>query len=130
MTRLREYLKTAEASNVVTVQKLASDQALKLVQAGSVEDHVVFDAAEAGRLGLTLGQTVGVTPTDTGKRTLRALTCARPYLSLVTHRNTPFDCRYADRAEQRGSGHSGQGDLCYAPPRPFPPPRLFHPGAL
>ena len=67
MTRLREYLKTAQSSNVSTVQKLTSDQALKLVQDGGVEDHIGFDAAEAGRLGLMLGQTVGIAPTDTGK---------------------------------------------------------------
>jgi len=67
ITRLREYLKAAQASNVATVQKLTSDQALKLVQAGDVEDHAGFDAAEAGRLGLMPGQTVAVTPTDTGK---------------------------------------------------------------
>ena len=45
------------------------------------------------------------------------------------HREKPPDCRHADRAEQRGSSHSSQGDLWYAPPRPFPPPQLFHPGA-
>ena len=55
------------------MQKLANDQALKLVQAGDVEDHAGFDTAEARRLGLTPGQTVAVTPTDTGKRALYAL---------------------------------------------------------
>ena len=40
--------------------------ALDLIQAGDMEDHVEFDAAEAGRLGLTPGQTVAITPTDTG----------------------------------------------------------------
>lgn len=49
------------------MEKLASEQALKLVQEGGVEDHAGFDASEAGRLGLTYGQTVAVTPTDSGK---------------------------------------------------------------
>ena len=49
------------------MEKLTSEQALKLIQEGGVEDHAGFDASEAGELGLTLGQTVAVTPTDTGK---------------------------------------------------------------
>lgn len=63
---MREYLSTAQGSNVAIVEKLTSDKALELIQAGDVEDHTGFDAAEAGRLGLTPGQTVAVTPTDTG----------------------------------------------------------------
>ncbi|KAF9651127.1 hypothetical protein BDM02DRAFT_3163906 [Thelephora ganbajun] len=65
--RLREYLKTAQDSNIAPVEKVTSEQALKLVQAGDMEDHAGFDAGEAGRLGLVSGQTVAVTPTDTGK---------------------------------------------------------------
>jgi hypothetical protein len=64
---LREYLKTARGSNVATVEKVTSEQALKLIQEGDVEDHAGFDALEGGRLGLARGQTVTVTPTDSGK---------------------------------------------------------------
>ena len=71
------------------MQKLASDQALKLVQAGDVEDHSGFDAAEAGRLGLAFGQTVAVTPTDTGKRILHALISRTSHLLQCTGKNHP-----------------------------------------
>jgi len=64
---MREYLKTAQGSNVAPVEKLTSEQAMKLVQEGDVEDHAGFDASEAERLGLAPGQTVAVTPTDSGK---------------------------------------------------------------
>jgi len=90
-------MKIAQAPNAVTVQKLTSDQALKLVQAGSVEDHVGFDAAEAGRLGLTLGQTVGVAPTDTGKRTLRALIYACPYARALPRNAQEYTIRLSAR---------------------------------
>lgn len=106
--RLREHLKAARTSDVAATEKLTSDQALKLVQKGDVEEHVGFDAAEAGRLGLTPGQTVAVTPTDTGKRTVHALTSC-PYHFHVMRREKPSDCGHADRVEQGGSGHSGQG---------------------
>lgn len=56
------------------MEKLTSQQALKLIQEGDVEDHAGFDAGEAGRLGLIPGQTVAVTPTDTGKQALPTLT--------------------------------------------------------
>jgi hypothetical protein len=52
---------------------MTSERALQLIVEGGVEEHAGFDAAEAERLGLILGQTVGVTPTDTGKWTLDAL---------------------------------------------------------
>jgi len=55
-----------QGSNVAPVQRLTSEQALKLTQEGDVESHAGFDASEAGRLGLTPGQTVAVTPTDSG----------------------------------------------------------------
>lgn len=64
---MREHLKTARDSNAATIEKVTSEQALKLIQEGDVEDHAGFDAAEAERLGLTLAQTISVTPTDTGK---------------------------------------------------------------
>lgn len=64
---MSEYLKTTRASSVATVEKVTSERALKLIQEGDVEDHTGFDATEAERLGLTLAQTVAVTPTDTGK---------------------------------------------------------------
>ena len=64
---MREYLRVVRDSNVAPVEKVTSEQALKLVQEGDLEDHAGFDAAEAERLGLTSGQTVAVTPTDTGK---------------------------------------------------------------
>lgn len=67
---MREYLKTTRSSNVAVVEKLTSEQALKLVQEGDVENHAGFDALEAERLGLTPGRTVAVTPTDSGKWTL------------------------------------------------------------
>ena len=67
---MREYLKIAQDSNTSTIEKVASEQALKLIQEGDVENHAGFDEAEAERLGLTLAQTVAVTPIDTGKRTL------------------------------------------------------------
>lgn len=67
ISRLKEYFKAAQASNVAAVEKLTSEQALKLIQEGDVEDHAGFDVSEAGRLGLTTGQTVAVTPTDSGK---------------------------------------------------------------
>jgi len=67
ISRLREYFKTAQGLNVAAVEKLTSEQALKLVQEGDVEDHAGFNATEGERLGLKLGQTVAVTPTDTGK---------------------------------------------------------------
>jgi hypothetical protein len=64
---MREYLKTAQDSNAAAVKKVTSEQALALIQEGDVEDHAGFDAAEAGRLGLKLAQTVAIAPTDTGK---------------------------------------------------------------
>ena len=64
---MREHLRTAQGSNAAGVEKLTSDQALKLAQGGDVEDHAGFDSSEAVRLGLTVGQTVAVTPTDSGK---------------------------------------------------------------
>jgi len=67
ITRMREYLKTAQDSNAAAIEKVTSEQALKLIEEGDVEDHAGFDVAEAERLGLTLAQTVAVTPTDTGK---------------------------------------------------------------
>jgi len=64
---MKEYLQVVHDSNVTPIEKLTSEQALKLVQEGDLEDHAGFDAAEAERLGLASGQTVSVAPTDTGK---------------------------------------------------------------
>ena len=90
------------------MEKLTSDQALRLIQAGDVEGHAGFDVAEAGRLGLALGQTVAVTPTDTGKWTLHAPIVFRPYLSLATGREKPSNRGHTGRVEQGGSDRSGQ----------------------
>ena len=64
---MKQYFKTAQDSNVAQVEKVTSEQALKLILEGEVENHTGFDAAEAERLRFTLGQIVAVTPTDTGK---------------------------------------------------------------
>ena len=64
---MREHLKTARDSNAAPTEQMTSEQALKLIQEGCVEDHAGFDVAEAERLGLALGQTVAVIPTDTGE---------------------------------------------------------------
>ena len=64
---MREHLRAAQGSNAAPVEKATSEQALRLAQEGDVEDHAGFDAAEAERLGLESGQTVAVTPTDTGE---------------------------------------------------------------
>lgn len=61
------YLNAARDSNAVTIEKVTSEQGLKLTQEGDIEGHAGFDAVEAERLGLTHSQTVAVTPTDTGK---------------------------------------------------------------
>jgi len=71
---MRGYFKTVQGSNVAPVQKMTSEQALKLVQEGDVEDRAGFDALEAERLGLRPGQTVSVTPTDSGRWIPRAPT--------------------------------------------------------
>ena len=65
---MNEYLKALRDSNIV--EKMTSEQALKLAVEGGAEDHTGFDAAEAERLGLIMGQTICVTPTDTGRFTL------------------------------------------------------------
>lgn len=64
---MRGHLRTAKESNAAPVEKATSEQALRLIQEGDVEDHAGFDAAEGERLGLEPGQTVTVTPTDTGE---------------------------------------------------------------
>lgn len=63
---MKEYLQVIHDSNVAPVEKVTSEQALKLVQEGDLGDHTGFDAAEAERLGLKSGQIVAVAPTDTG----------------------------------------------------------------
>lgn len=64
---MRGYLERARGSNAATVEKVTSEQALRLIREGDVEEHAGFDTVEAERLGLTIAQTVAVTPTDTGK---------------------------------------------------------------
>lgn len=64
---MTEYLAKAQKANAAPVVKITSDEAAKTICSSSASAASVgFDELEAARFGLKLGQTVAVTPTDTG----------------------------------------------------------------
>lgn len=70
LARVTDYLAKARTENVAPVVKITGEEAAQIVCSSprtDIETSTGFNEAEAGRLGLKLGQTVAVSPTDTGK---------------------------------------------------------------
>jgi hypothetical protein len=66
---------------------LSGQDAAQAICSSAFDDYVGFDLVDAGRLGIELGQTVSVAPSDTGKFAL----CFLPH-EIFTHatgRNHP-----------------------------------------
>lgn len=68
LTRMRNHLAYLEKNNVAASEKMTGDGASKLIVSSSSEDDTVgFDDTEAGRLRVTRGDIVSVTPSDHGE---------------------------------------------------------------
>ncbi|EKM59834.1 uncharacterized protein PHACADRAFT_250570 [Phanerochaete carnosa HHB-10118-sp] len=67
--RVAKHIKEAQKSNAATPEKLTAEDAAKLIASASHEDEksVGFEAVEAARLSVKLGDMVSVCPTDSGK---------------------------------------------------------------
>lgn len=76
---MKQYLQPLEAQESTLVSPISGEEATKIVLSSShenVEDIVGFEAAEGRRLGVKVGDTVSVTPTDTG--TFSIPHCSKP----------------------------------------------------
>ncbi len=76
---MKQYLQPLEAQESTLVSPISGEEASKIVLSSShenAEDIVGFEDAEGQRLGVKVGDTVSVTPTDTGK--LLVSVCFKP----------------------------------------------------
>lgn len=76
---MKQYLQPLEAQESTLVSPISGEEAAKTVLSAShenVEDIVGFEEAEGQRLGVKVGDTVSVTPTDTGE--LLISVCSSP----------------------------------------------------
>lgn len=66
--RMAQFVKVRKEANASSVKKIKGDAAAKIIadNANVNVEEVSFDQAEAGRLGLKLGDTVAVVPDDNG----------------------------------------------------------------
>ncbi|KAI0787145.1 hypothetical protein BC629DRAFT_1735297 [Irpex lacteus] len=69
LARMKQYLQPLEAQESTLVSPISGEEASKIVLSSShenAEDIVGFEEAEGRRLAVKVGDTVSVTPTDTG----------------------------------------------------------------
>lgn len=70
LERMKTYVQALEANEETFVSKISGEEAAKSVLSSShenAESVIGFDEVEGRRLGVKVGDTVGVAPTDTGK---------------------------------------------------------------
>lgn len=76
---MKQYLQPLEAQESTLVSTISGEEAAKIVLSPlheNAEDIVGFEEAEGQRLGVKVGDTVSVTPTDTG--TFSIPHCSKP----------------------------------------------------
>lgn len=68
LKRTTKWVDEANKSQVAPFEKITGEEAAKLITSSTHEDEKAlgFDATDAKRLGVKLGDTVGVMPTDNG----------------------------------------------------------------